>query len=117
MCRGWRVDIGTTWRDTTCHVVHMADPGLLILMSLSEEDRHGYAMVEDIAGFAGVRLGPGTLYGAITRLEKLGWIRPIPSSDRRQPYRLTAAGKQHLEGELAALRLVVQTGLARLRPA
>jgi DNA-binding PadR family transcriptional regulator len=95
----------------------MSDPAILILLSLSAEEKHGYAMVEDIATFAGVRLGPGTLYGAITRLEKQGWIKPVPSTDRRQPYRLTAAGKRHLESELAALQQVVKTGVSRLKPA
>jgi len=95
----------------------MSDPAILILLSLSAEEKHGYAMVEDIATFAGVRLGPGTLYGAITRLEKQGWIKPVPSTDRRQPYRLTATGKRHLEAELAALQQVVKTGVSRLKPA
>ena len=48
----------------------MSDPTLLVLASLAEGDKHGYAMMEDIERFAGVRLGPGTLYGAITRLEE-----------------------------------------------
>ncbi len=95
----------------------MSDPSLLILLSLSTEDKHGYAMVEDIATFSGLRLGPGTLYGAITRLEKQGWIKPVPSSDRRQPYRITAAGKRHLEAELAALQQLLKAGLSRLKPA
>ncbi len=95
----------------------MSDPATLTRLSLSAEERHGYAMVEDIATFAGVRLGPGTLYGAITRLEKLGWIKPVPSTDRRQPYRLTATGKRHLEAELAALQQVGKTGVSRLKPA
>ena len=45
----------------------MSDPTLLVLASLAEGDKHGYAMMEDIQRFADVRLGPGTLYGAITR--------------------------------------------------
>lgn len=95
----------------------MSDPGLLILLSLSDEDRHGYAMAEDIEQFAGVRLGPGTLYGAITRLEKQGWIKPVAAADRRQPYRLTALGKRHLEAEMSALQQLVRTGLGRLKSA
>ncbi len=68
----------------------MSDPTLLVLASLAEGDKHGYAMMEDIERFAGVRLGPGTLYGAITRLEQRGWIRPLKAAeDRRQPYTLT----------------------------
>jgi DNA-binding PadR family transcriptional regulator len=94
----------------------MSDPTLLVLASLVEGDKHGYAMMEDIERFAGVRLGPGTLYGAITRLEQRGWIRPLKSAeDRRQPYTLTADGRRHLEAQLADLNQIVKTGLKRLK--
>ena len=93
----------------------MSDPTLLILASLAEGDKHGYAMMTDIHTFANVELGPGTLYGAITRLEQRGFIRPVAGADRRQPYRLTAAGRRHLEAELAGLESVVRVGLRRLR--
>jgi len=92
----------------------MSDPTLLVLASLAEGDKHGYAMMEDIQRFADVRLGPGTLYGAITRLEQRGWIRPLGSAERRQPYGITAAGKRYLEEQLASLDKVVRTGLRRL---
>jgi DNA-binding PadR family transcriptional regulator len=93
------------------------DPTLLVLASLADGDKHGYAMMDDIASFAGVRLGPGTLYGAITRLEERGWIRGIESEDRRRPYRLTAEGRRYLQEELAALQQFVKVGLRRLKPA
>jgi DNA-binding PadR family transcriptional regulator len=96
----------------------MSDPPLLVLASLAEGDKHGYAMMEDIQRFAGVRLGPGTLYGAITRLEQRGWIRPLKSSaDRRQPYALTASGRRHLKEQLAGLNQIVKAGQTRLRHA
>jgi DNA-binding PadR family transcriptional regulator len=95
----------------------MTDPTLLVLASLAEGEKHGYAMMEDIQRFAGVRLGPGTLYGAITRLEERGWIRPVPSDDRRQPYRITAEGKQHLEEQVASLDQVIKTATRRLKHA
>ena len=96
----------------------MSDPTLLVLASLAEGDKHGYAMMEDIERFAGVRLGPGTLYGAITRLEERGWIGPVKSrDDRRQPYSITAAGREHLAAQLASLNRVVKTGLSRLKEA
>lgn len=95
----------------------MSDPSLLVLSSLADGDKHGYAMMEDIERFAGVRLGPGTLYGAITRLEQRGWIRPVSSTDRRQPYTLTSAGRAYLEEQLGSLEKVVKTGLRRLRHA
>ena len=46
------------------------DPPTLILMSLAGGAKHGHALLKDIEGFAGVKLGPGALYGAITRLEE-----------------------------------------------
>jgi len=93
----------------------ISDPTLLVLASLADGDKHGYAMIDDIERFANVRLGPGTLYGAITRLEERGWIRPIEADDRRQPYRLTAEGRRHLKTELDELDSMVKTGLKRLR--
>ncbi|HEV8147278.1 MAG TPA: helix-turn-helix transcriptional regulator [Bryobacteraceae bacterium] len=95
----------------------MTDPNLLVLASLAEGDKHGYAMMVDIERFAGVRLGPGTLYGAITRLEEQGWIRPVGAGDRRQPYTLTNAGREHLQEKLGGLERVVKTGLKRLKRA
>jgi len=93
------------------------DPALLILASLADGDKHGYAMMEDIQRFAGVRLGPGTLYGAITRLEEQGWIRPVESEDRRKPYSLTGAGRRYLEEQMTSLDRIVRATLQRLKPA
>jgi DNA-binding PadR family transcriptional regulator len=95
----------------------MSDPTLLVLASLADGDKHGYAMVEDIRVFAGVRLGPGTLYGAITRLEERGWIRALTASDRRRPYRLTPDGRRHLQEQLTGLDQIVKTGRRRLKHA
>jgi DNA-binding PadR family transcriptional regulator len=95
----------------------MSDPSLLVLSSLADGDKHGYAMMEDIERFSGLRLGPGTLYGAITRLEQRGWIRPVGSDDRRQPYTLTSAGREYLKDQLENLDRVVKAGLRRLRHA
>lgn len=89
------------------------DPELLILASLAGGPRHGYAMIEDIERFGGTRLGPGTLYGAITRLVARGLIEALESDDRRRPYRLTARGIHALADDVAALDQVVQ--LAKLR--
>jgi DNA-binding PadR family transcriptional regulator len=93
----------------------MSDPTILVLASLADSEKHGYAMMEDIQRFAGLRLGPGTLYGAITRLEERGWIRPVGGADRRQPYRITAEGKRYLEAEVATLEQIVKTASRRLR--
>lgn len=91
-----------------------SDPSLLILASLAGGSRHGYAMIDDIEQMAGVRLGPGTLYGAITRLEQRGLIAPLPAEERRRPYRLTALGATVLREQLAALQAFATTGLHRL---
>src|SRR5258708_12492127 len=66
-----------------------SDPALLILASLAGGSKHGYAMMEDITNMTGTRLSPGTLYGALARLEHHRLIEPEASSDRRRPYRLT----------------------------
>jgi len=95
----------------------MSDPTLLVLSSLASGEKHGYAMIQDIAAFSGQRLGPGTLYGAITRLEQRGWIEAVAKGDRRQPYRLTALGKRHLEEQLTQLGAIAAVGLERLRTA
>jgi DNA-binding PadR family transcriptional regulator len=95
----------------------MTDPTLLVLASLADGDKHGYAMMADIQLFAGVRLGPGTLYGAITRLEDRGWIRPVAAEDRRQPYTITALGRRHLEAQVSSLNAVVKAAQRRLKHA
>jgi DNA-binding PadR family transcriptional regulator len=95
----------------------VTDPTLLVLASLADGDKHGYAMMEDIEKFAGLRLGPGTLYGAITRLEERGWIRPVGTRDRRQPYTITAAGREYLEAQVASLDSVIKTAQRRLKHA
>jgi DNA-binding PadR family transcriptional regulator len=71
-------------------------------------------MIEDIAQMSGTKLGPGTLYGAIARLEAQGWIEALPAEDRRQPYRITAEGLHVLRAQLNALNQFAKTGLKRL---
>jgi DNA-binding PadR family transcriptional regulator len=91
-----------------------SDPSLLILSSLAGGAKHGYAMIEDIHALSGVRLGPGTLYGALARLEARGLIEPLAAEDRRRPYRLTAAGAVALREQLAAIESLARVGLQRL---
>lgn len=90
------------------------DVSLLILLSLANGKKHGYAMIEDIDRFSGTVLEPGTLYGALMRLEKKGWIAALPAEDRRHPYRLTAAGTSALREQLTTLRRIVTAGVERL---
>jgi DNA-binding PadR family transcriptional regulator len=91
------------------------DPGLLVLSSLAEGPKHGYAITQDVEDMAGVKLGPGTLYGALARLEGKGLVEPMPAEDRRKPYRLTSEGGAALSEQLEMLGRVVDTGLDRLR--
>ena len=91
-----------------------SDPSLLILSSLASGAKHGYAMMEDIRAFSGTQLEPGTLYGALARLERRGWVESLPAQERRRPYRLTAVGVAVLREQLASMQRVVATGLGRL---
>lgn len=91
-----------------------SEPGLLILASLANGPKHGYAMMKDIAQISGVGLGPGTLYGALARLEQRGWIAALPAEERRRPYRLTSAGEAVLREQLTSLRTFTQIGWKRL---
>jgi DNA-binding PadR family transcriptional regulator len=91
-----------------------AGPATLIMSSLAEGAKHGYALTKDIEAFAGVRLAPGTLYEALSRLEGQGLIEALESHDRRRPYQLTAAGATALRVHLDAQRHVADIGLDRL---
>ncbi|HZB60287.1 MAG TPA: PadR family transcriptional regulator [Actinomycetota bacterium] len=90
------------------------DPSLLVMSSLADGPKHGYAMTKDIQRFAGVLLGPGTLYGALARLQHQGLIEALPADDRRRPYRLSDQGAKLLAARLESLQQVVTTGLRRL---
>jgi len=94
-----------------------ADPSLLILTSLADGARHGYAIMTDIAGFSGVQIEPGTPYGALTRLERRGWVRPLPAEDRRRPYEITGSGRAVLAEQLRSMAQIVAVGHRRIAPA
>jgi DNA-binding PadR family transcriptional regulator len=86
----------------------MKDIGVLVMVALSDGPKHGYAIQSDIESFAGLHLGPGTLYGAIGRLEREGSIVATAADDRRRPYALTADGRSKLAESLALLRRVTR---------
>jgi DNA-binding PadR family transcriptional regulator len=88
---------------------------MLVLVSLLEGPKHGYAIANDLEGFSGRRPGPGTLYGAITRMEERGLIVRKASRDRRKPYALSRAGNQRAQEELSRLEAVAREGRRRLR--
>jgi DNA-binding PadR family transcriptional regulator len=91
-----------------------ADPPLLVLTSLAGEPKHGYAITQDIADTMGVRLGAGTLYAVIARLESRGLIEPLEAEDRRRPYRLTAAGARELAEQSERMHRVASAARQRL---
>lgn len=91
-----------------------AEPALLILVALAAGPKHGYAIMTEAESISGVPMGPGTLYAALGRLERLGLIEALPADDRRRPYRLTGAGASTLEEQLRSLERLARTGLARL---
>ncbi|MEI3599146.1 MULTISPECIES: PadR family transcriptional regulator [unclassified Oceanobacillus] len=91
-----------------------SEPSLLILISLAEKKRHGYAIMEDIEKNYDIKLGPGTLYGAISRLEKAGYISVLESQDRKKPYKLTEEGQIYLTEQIKEIQKVTSLGMKRL---
>ena len=100
--------------DDSLDLGRFSEPALHILISLADGPKHGYAMTEDIAVLAGKRPGPGTLYGALTRLEEHGLVERLESDDRRNPYRLTARGARVLKARLSAIETLARAGQKRL---
>ena len=91
-----------------------AEPALLILVSLSDGPKHGYAIMQDVEAGTGRPMGAGTLYAALTRLEAEGFVEPLAPVDRRRPYRLTAVGASLLAEQLRGLAEFAQLGLRHL---
>jgi DNA-binding PadR family transcriptional regulator len=91
-----------------------AEPSLYILVSLSGGPKHGYAIMTDVEEISGSPMGPGTLYGALARLERRGLIEALEPEERRRPYRLTGLGATTLQAQLESLQGFVRTGLQRL---
>ncbi|MGH7692499.1 MAG: PadR family transcriptional regulator [Candidatus Dormibacteria bacterium] len=90
-----------------------ADSALFVLASLGGGPKHGYAIMRDVRRDAGVQLGPGTLYGAISRLERRGWIVAQAAESRRRPYALTDVGRRVLLEECSQLRHFVDRVLVQ----
>jgi DNA-binding PadR family transcriptional regulator len=91
-----------------------AEPALLILVSLSDGPKHGYAIMTDVEAGTGRPLGPGTMYAALARLEGRGLIEALAPVDRRRPYRLTGLGAKVLAEQLHDLSAFAEIGLRRL---
>ena len=94
-----------------------AEPTVYILVSLSGGPKHGYGIMLDVEAISGEPLGPGTLYGALARMEKRGLIEALEPVDRRRPYKLTGLGATTLRTQLDGLAGFSRLGLDRLRGA
>jgi DNA-binding PadR family transcriptional regulator len=94
--------------------VRLSDESQLILTSLASGPKHGYAIAQDIEAFARRRLGPGTLYGAIARLEAAGYVEALPGDKRRRPYRITGRGRAALSETVAEAQRVAVVARRRL---
>jgi DNA-binding PadR family transcriptional regulator len=94
-----------------------SDRSILILTSLADKPKHGYALIKDIEDFAGVKLGAGTLYGALTTLEADGLVAALPAEDRRRPYQITSAGRELLRERLSEAARIARVGLRRIAAA
>ncbi|GAB3360458.1 PadR family transcriptional regulator [Amycolatopsis echigonensis] len=98
--------------------MHSYDAQMLVLTALASGPLHGYAVNTEIEKLTGSRLGPGSLYGALARLEARGLIEPVPdradARDRQRIVRITAAGRETLRAELEQMARVAQAGLRAL---
>jgi DNA-binding PadR family transcriptional regulator len=91
-----------------------SDRSILILTSLADRPKHGYALIKDVEDFAGIKLGAGTLYGALAKLEEAGLVEALPAEERRRPYRITAAGREFLYERLLESARIAEVGLRRI---
>jgi DNA-binding PadR family transcriptional regulator len=92
----------------------LSSEAVLILVSLADGPKHGYAIQRDVERVSGRRLGPGSLYGAIARLEAANLIEALEERGARRPYRLSVPGSRVLASELEQLRKVTSAGTRRL---
>jgi DNA-binding PadR family transcriptional regulator len=101
-------------REPSPDLGRFAEPAMLVLVSLSDGPRHGYAIMADVEAFSGLALGPGTLYAVLARLEGAGLVEPLPAEERRRPYRITAAGRAALAAQLSQIEEFLRVGRSRL---
>jgi DNA-binding PadR family transcriptional regulator len=92
----------------------LSQRAIMILTSLAGGPKHGYALLKDIEQFAGVTLGPGTLYGVLARLEDGGLVKALPAQERRHPFQITSLGTEVLTAQLRRDQRIAQVGLERV---
>ena len=90
-----------------------AEPAVLVLASLVDGPKHGYAIMTDIESFDGAGIGPGTLYAVLARLEQAGYVQPMEAVERRRPYRITSTGRAALATRLEQMDRFVRLGRQR----
>lgn len=95
-------------------IERFSEPTLFILISLAEGNKHGYAIMEDIENSYDIKIGPGTLYGAISRMEKKKLIEAISTTERKKPYQITSEGREYLQEKLKEIESVTKLGFKRL---
>jgi DNA-binding PadR family transcriptional regulator len=100
-------------------IMEVSEPVLLILLSLAEQPRHGYAILRDTERMSDgrVRLSTGTLYGALRRLLEDRWIERFAEEDNsrgKQAYRLTATGRRNLQAEVARMKQLTRFSALRV---
>jgi DNA-binding PadR family transcriptional regulator len=110
-------------RQASQEVLPLTPPVFHILLALTEEERHGYGIMQDVAQQTGgaLQLGPGTLYGCLKRMVAAGLVeecdeRPDPALDdeRRRYYRMTPAGRRAVRAEAQRLAGAVTIAMSRL---
>jgi DNA-binding PadR family transcriptional regulator len=97
-------------------VAFALEAAVWIMVSLAAEPKHGYAIMKDVQALGGFAMRPGTLYAALARMERDGLVEEIQTRDyRRRPFKLTAAGRDRLAGDLKSLGSLASTGMQRLK--
>jgi DNA-binding PadR family transcriptional regulator len=86
------------------------------VLAALDEPLHGYAIMQKVETMSegSVAIGPGTLYGAFTTLEKQGLIEKVSEEDRRKTYALTQKGRLVLAEHVRRLAIMVRNGQAAL---
>jgi DNA-binding PadR family transcriptional regulator len=102
-------------RDSHQDLIPLTPAVFHIALTLSDGDKHGYAIMQDVEHQTGgaVKLGPGTLYGTLKRMLSDGLVAEAGEEDRRRYYRLTALGRQAARAEAERLAMLVREAQAR----
>ena len=89
----------------------MSETAFYMLLSLNEV-RHGYGIMQHVEELTGrrIRLGAGTVYGTLSRMEKDGLIRAVAEVERRKLYQITPAGVELLKAEASRIRELYENG-------